>query len=106
MNINEVLIVKYEDLKNQCALNIISSIQNTSGIKDFEQLDLLHTLILRWLKKYKNTEFTSIDDAYNILKTEFLGEKNHYGKMKKPDQMIFVEFDDFKLDIIDDVESF
>lgn len=102
MTINEILTKKYIDLTKYCQKNIIQQVENTSGIKDIEDLDLLNTLCLRWLKKYKTTEFETLEIGYNQIKTEFLAEKNHYQKMTKPDQKRFVSISDLNIDLPDD----
>lgn len=78
MNINNIISLKYNDLKKLCDKNVIKEIDETRFIKDKEDADLLHTLLIRALKKYKNENFKTAEDGYQILKKDFLYEKYYY----------------------------
>lgn len=78
MNINNIITLKYTDLCKLCDKNVIKEIDETRFIKDKEDIDLLHTLLIRAIKKYKNENFKTAEDGYQILKKEFLYEKYYY----------------------------
>ena len=83
MTINDVIERMYDELSGHCKLGVIRGYHQTTYITDFEEIDILHSLIVRWLIKYKLHIFDDYDYIYNILKTQFLAEKNNYTKMRK-----------------------
>jgi hypothetical protein len=98
MNINDIITIEYESLKNHCNFNIIRRKEiQLEGIKDIEDVDILHTMIIRWLKKYKKSIFNT-DDEIKAIKSkiaiEFTYEKNKFTKMKKKNNLYFVSFED------------
>jgi hypothetical protein len=91
MTINEVITIKYSNLLCFCSKNIIIRTEIKNGhIKDFEDIDILHTLIIRWLKKYKNINILDIDVLYHQLRKELIGELK-YSKKYKSDSFQFTE---------------
>lgn len=93
MNINEILKNNYPKLVVFCQKNQIKSVENCEGIRDIEDLDLLNTMCLRWLKKYKTAEFVDDVAIFNKLKKEFLIEKKLI-KKDKPNTKKFIAFSD------------
>jgi len=93
MKIDEIIKLKYCDLANLCKKNIIKRIEITdsSSFKDIEEIDLLHTMIIKWLRTKKDIEFDSLEIGYQQIRKEFLGEKNIYSKIPKPNTLSFVE---------------
>lgn len=83
MTINDVIEKMYDELRGYCQLGIIRNYHQTTYITDFEEIDILHSMIVIWLKKYKSYIFDDYDDIYIILKSQFLAEKNNYTRMKK-----------------------
>ena len=65
-------------------------VQNDS-LKAIEQEDLLHDILIRMLKKYKDVEFVDLETGYNQIKFEFLNIKNKFWLMEKPHTLHFVE---------------
>ena len=102
MNISEVITTKYNDLQRLATKNVIKQVEYTSGLKDIEDLDLLHTLCIRWLKKYELYTFPTAEAGFHQLKIEFLGEKNNYQKMIKPDQKTFISITELNIEIVDE----
>ena len=92
MKIDEIINIKYYDLANLCKKNIIKRIEITdsSSFKDIEEIDLLHTMIIKWLRTKKDIEF-DLEIGYQQIRKEFLGEKNIYSKITKPNTLSFIE---------------
>jgi len=83
MKINDIITLKYNTLLKLCQKNTVHEYENTTGFKSFEDVDLLHDVILNFIIKNKNTEFSTIEIGFQKLKSEFLAERN-YQKMDKP----------------------
>ena len=92
MNIKQLLAKCYPKLLKLCTKNIISSVRNTTGLNDFEEIDLLNSMVVNWIeKKYKDVEFDDLEKGFQKLKSELLAEKNYYQKLDKPNQIRIVE---------------
>ncbi len=91
-SINDVITDKYDDLHKLCQKNTIRQIevQYRKNMQDIEDEDMLHTELIKLLKKYKDVEFATLDDGYTIIKDAFLKEKNLYSKMEKPATLKFI----------------
>lgn len=98
MNINDIITLKYNELAALCKRNVIIRLENKSGVRDIEQIDILHTIILRFLKKYRHKDNLNVDEVYNSLKMTFLGEINNYLKLKKPESLTFISMDEIKFE--------
>ena len=94
MSINEIIEKKYYILQKMCRKNVIQQVEKVQGIRDIEDIDLLHSILIRMLIKYKGVEFTDVDDGFSIIKKNFLGEKNKYSKMRKPNTKILISISD------------
>lgn len=91
MNINNILAKNYESLKKYCNKNVIRRVEN-KYLPDFEEMDLLNTLCIRWIKKYTD-DYTDdeVKDIIKQLKVEFLNEKDYYMLLDKPSTIKFTE---------------
>lgn len=90
MKIDEIITLKYYDLSKLCNKNTIRQIEiQNASLKAIEDIDLLHDLLIRFLKKYKTTEFETLESGYKIIKDEFMVEKNIFSKMQKPETLKF-----------------
>ena len=90
MTINKIIEEKYDELYSYCNINIIKRCEINSGwLNDIEDVDLLHTLLIRLLKKYKKTNFVDLESGYLILKNEVFRELKYFSKMKKPNTLYF-----------------
>ena len=95
MNINTIITLKYDELASFCKKNVIKQREVSSKyLNDIEEIDLLHTMLIRFLNKYKDFEFENLEVGYNTIKTEFLGEKNNYWQIDKPQQLSFISISD------------
>jgi len=95
MTINTIIELKYDDLLKYCNKNVIKQREvNNKYLNDIEEQDLLHTLLIRFLRKYKDFDFENLEIGYNLIKKEFLGEKNNYWLIDKPQQLSFVPLSD------------
>jgi len=63
-------------------------VEFASGLKDIEDIDLLNSLCIRWIKKYRDTFIVDSESLYQQLRTEFLGEKQ-FQTLEKPNQLHF-----------------
>jgi len=99
-SVTQIINEKYNNLAALCNKNIINRVEITdsSSFKAIEEIDLLHDMMIRWLKR--TTQYESIEIGYQQLKKEFLQEKNVYTKLAKPNTLSFVE-----LIIKDDVDN-
>lgn len=94
MTIGEVISNNYDYLSMYCVKNKIKRIEIQCGIKDIEDIDLLHTMIIRWLNKYKSSDFTNSVEIVNKLKVEFDFERNRFMKFEKPTQINYTSLID------------
>lgn len=91
VTIKEIINTKYKNFESLCKKNIVRRVEITdsSSFKAIEEIDLLHDMMIRWLKR--KTEYETIEAGFQQLKKEFLTEKNVYTKMAKPNTLSFVE---------------
>lgn len=90
MTANEIIEKKYTELLKYCAINKLHGYENTTGFKSSEDKDLMHDIMINFISKNENIEFATLDEGYNQLKTEFLGEMNFQKKDKK-NRLNFIE---------------
>ena len=90
-SVTQIINEKYNNLAALCNKNIINRVEITdsSSFKAIEEIDLLHDMMIRWLKR--TTEYETIETGFQQLKKEFLQEKNVYTKLAKPNTLSFVE---------------
>ena len=99
MKVNDIINLKYTCLLKLCQKNTVHEYENTTGFKSFEDVDLLHDVILNFIIKNKNTNFESLNIGFQKLKSEFLAERN-FQKMDKPTRIKFCQ-----LKILSDVSK-
>jgi len=66
--------------------------KDCSAYADIEDIDRLHTLIMKILEKYKDAEFDSIQSGFDVVKKELLGEFK-FSKMTKRRTIFFYKLD-------------
>ncbi len=94
ITINDVITAKYDNLKALCkTVNRIQRVEKKEGIKDIEEIDYFHTLLLRFVKKYKGKEFDSIEEGYYLLKNKIKMELKFIWN-EKPDSFSFCEINE------------
>lgn len=89
MGIVEIIERGYDELKGYCLPNVIRGYHQTTYLIDNEEIDMLHSMIIIWMNKYKHDEFDNYDLGFNKIKSEFLAEKNTYSKMMKKGTLYF-----------------
>ena len=99
MDIKTLITLKYNDLLKLCNNNIIHQIDNNKYFKEVEDKDLLNTMMIKFLKKYKHHQFIDEIDGFDVLKKEFLGERRYQYIIK---DKIIINIDLIGGDIIDD----
>lgn len=111
MNIEEIISKRYNDLKKLCRMNILREIDPRKTLKVYEDEDLLNSLLIRYLVKYKDVEFEDEDEGFKKIKNLFTMEKDlyHYKITSKQYYQIIEYHDKFMNDdderIINDIDK-
>lgn len=97
MTIEKLIELNYNKLHNLCKKKYIRRIERQCTNNDFEDEDILHSLIILWMKKYKNINFINLNKASELLYTEFVGYSK-YQLMKSNKCLVYLSFYEYFLE--------
>ena len=91
MNINTIIENKYKEFAKYNDKNVIREIEiQNEQLSDIEDEDLMHSIMLRLLKKYKDVEFDNLELGFEIVKNDYF-KIRHFAKRQQKHQLNFVE---------------
>lgn len=91
MNINEIINKKYNEFAKYNEKNVVKRVEiQGEQLTDIEDEDLMHSIFIRLLRKYKDVEFDDLNSGFEIVKNDYFKIKM-YAKRNKPNQLNLVE---------------
>jgi hypothetical protein len=91
MNINDIIQKKYYEFAKYNEKNIIKRTEiQDEQLSDVEDEDLMHSILIRLLKKFAGIEFEDLETGFETVKDEYF-KIRHFAKKQKSNRLDYIE---------------